>query len=193
MLQQSLMTMATKLNSFYTLILFFVISAACGQQAIKIPVPSTQIQVSGITNVMSINECKSILGAPIKFVSKIYEIGPDGLEEGYTLAYDSFNIVYIKYYGEVIMSSMEIFGKKYKIDIGGIPFSIGDSLSKLKPLLSSNYDCEEITKNIDDEIVRIVYDVLTIRDNSKSNGSLSIEIENGIIKRMGIVFDEELT
>lgn len=55
-----------------------------------------------------------------------------------------------------------------------------------------NY-CEEITKNKEDEIVRIVYDVLTLRDNSKYNGSLSIEIEKGIIKRIGIVFDEELT
>lgn len=129
--RQSLMTMVTKLNRIYTLILFFLFFDACGQQFVKIPVPSNQIKVCGITNMMSINECKNIFGTPIKFVSKIYEFGPDGLEEGYTLTYDSLNIVYIKYYDEVIMSNMEIFGKKYRIDIGGIPFSIGDPLSKL--------------------------------------------------------------
>lgn len=159
----------------------------------KIPIPSNVININEISNNADIDLCKNILGEPKKFDKKTYEFGPDGLEEGYTLSYDSLRITFIKYYGNIVMSNLSVIGIKYRIKISDFSFSIGDSLSILEPLLNSRFNCEEKIYNKEGDIIKFIFDVITIRSNYKCDGSMSIEIEKGKIKRLGIVFDEDLT
>ena len=159
----------------------------------KISIPSDQIFIGGVNNQMGMNECKKTLGEPLKLDLKTYEIGPDGLDEGYSFTYDSLKVTYIKFYGEILMSNISATGRKIKIQIANYQFYVGDSVSILDPLINSKFNCEEIIKDKEGHVKRLVFDVVTLNDNSSINGSMSIEIEQDRIVRVGIVFDEELT
>jgi hypothetical protein len=188
------MTMGTKTNNLcLVLSLCFTTVLYSQKNEDKIPIPSTKIYIGGVTNNMNINQCIIVLGEPLRNEKNIYEFGPDGLEEVYTLAYDSLIINYIKYYGKVLMSNISVTGRKYKIIIADQSLSIGDSLSVLETLLNSSFNCRERILNKNDEIIKLIFEINTVRENSNSFGSISIEIENGEIKRLGIIFDEDLT
>lgn len=187
--------METKWNKIFVLIsllLFTLFNIQCSGQ--KTPIPSILISIGGVNNQTSMTECKSLLGKPLREDNKTYDFGPDGLEEGYALIFDSLNVTFIKFYGEIIMSNISVTGMHYEIKIADYSISIGDPVLILDSLINSNFNCEEITKDKDGQIVRLVFDVNTInKTNSNSNGSLSIVINEGRIIRVGIVFDEELT
>jgi len=188
--------METKLTTKLLLVAFLLMLF---NNEIKSQKPSNEVNVEevdveGLKYGDPISKCKKIFGKPKKYktVDQSGGLSPEGRDKLFYINYDSLKITYYEFQNKKYLDNITIKSSKYKVSIGDVNISVGDSIDILKKTFSTSYQTykEQYNKPYENKTQQFYIDLRIKHPKYVTYGIINVFLENDIIKQIILGFGD---
>jgi len=189
--------METKLTIKLFLVAFFLIIFNNEIRAQARPydvVNVEEVNVEGFKYGDPISKCKKVFGKPkeYKTVDQSGGLSPEGRDKLFYINYDSLKITYYEFQNKKYLDDITIKSSKYKVNIGDLNISVGDSINVLQETFpnSNKYYLKQYSKPYENETQHFLIYMLIKHPEYEIYGLAHFFLEKDIIKEIGLSFGE---